>query len=58
MGPFPPEYDGGIQEAIGVLHSSNRPGKNKAKMKFSSERKARSVHFDMFMESSLVSATD
>ena len=58
MDTFPTEHDGGMWTAIGVLHKSNRPGKHKSKLKFSSEHKARSVHFDMFMESALVSATD
>ena len=35
MCPFLPEYDRGMQSAIGVLHRSKRPGKHKAKLIFS-----------------------
>ena len=55
--PFPPEYDGGTQEAIGMIHRSNRPGKHEAKLKFSSAHKERSVHSNMFMASELRGAT-
>ena len=57
MGPFPTEYDGGIQAAVGGMHRSNRPGKYKAKLKFSSARKSQSVHSNMFMTSALGGAT-
>jgi hypothetical protein len=53
MGPFPPDYDGGVRAAIGVLHRSNRPEKHEDKLKFSSARNARSVHSNMFMASAL-----
>jgi hypothetical protein len=57
MVPFPPDYDGGMRAAIGVLHRSNRPVKHENKLKFSSARKARSVHSNMFMEIALGGAT-
>ena len=57
MGPFPPEYDGGMKAAIGRMHRSNIPGKNEAKLKFSSARKSQSVHSNMFMKSALGGAT-
>jgi hypothetical protein len=57
MGPFPPGYDGGMRLAIGVLHRYNRPEKHEGKLKFSSARKARSVHSNMFMASTLGGAT-
>jgi hypothetical protein len=48
---------GGVRAAIGVLHRSNRPSKHKDKLKFSSARKARSVHSNMCMTSALGGAT-
>jgi hypothetical protein len=57
MGPFPPDYDGGVRAAIGVLHRSNIPEKHEEKLKFSSARKARSVHSNMSMASALGGAT-
>jgi hypothetical protein len=57
MGPFPPDYDGGIRAAIGILSRSNRPGRHEEKQKFSSSRKARSVHANVFMASALGGAT-
>jgi hypothetical protein len=53
VGPFPPNYDGGVRAAIGVLHRSNRPGKHEDKLNFFSVRKARSVHSNMSMSSAL-----
>ena len=57
MGSFPPEYDGGVRVAIGVLHRSNRPGKHESKLKFSSSHKAQSVHSNIFVVSALGVAT-
>ena len=53
MGSLPTEYDGEMQVDICILHSSNRPGKQKSKLKLSSERKARSMQYNMFMASAL-----
>ena len=58
MDPLPPEYDGGRQASIGVMHRSNRTGKHEAKLKFSSARKAISMHYNMFVESALGGETD
>ena len=57
MGPFPPEYDGGTLEAIGVLHSSSRTVKHEPKLKLSSAHKAKYVHSNMFMSIALGGAT-
>jgi hypothetical protein len=57
MGPFPPDYDGGMRAAIGLLHRSKRPEKHEDKLKFSSARKTRSVHSNMSMASALGGAT-
>jgi hypothetical protein len=48
---------GGMRAAIGVLRRSNRPEKHEDKLKFSSARKARSVHSNMSMASALGGAT-
>ena len=53
MVQFPPEYEGGMRAAIGFLYRSNRTGKHKSKLRFSSSRQARSVHSNMFMTSAL-----
>jgi hypothetical protein len=51
MGPFPPRYEGGNRTTIGILYRKNLPGCDEIKQKFSSARKARSVHANMFMAS-------
>jgi hypothetical protein len=48
LGPFGPGHDSGMRAAIGVLSRSQRPGRHEPKMKFSSARKARAVHTDVF----------
>ena len=48
LGPFGIAYDSGMRTAIGILSQSQRPGRDEAKMKFSSVRKARAVHTDVF----------
>ena len=57
MVPFALEYYGGGRAAIGVLCRSNRPCKHKAKLKFSSARKARLLHSNIFVESALGGST-
>lgn len=51
MGPFSSTYDSGIRAALGVLWRSQKPGRHEAKQKFSSVRKARSVHTDVYRAS-------
>jgi hypothetical protein len=48
---------GGGIPAIGILSRSNRPGCHEEKQKFSSSRKAISVHANVFMASALGGAT-
>ena len=48
LGPFGVSYDSGMRTAIGILSRSQRPGRHEAKMKYSSVRKARAVHTDVY----------
>ena len=48
MGPFHHRYDSGIKAAIGILQRSTKPGLHEATMKYSSVRKARSLHTDLY----------
>jgi hypothetical protein len=48
MGPFGRHYDSGMRSAIGILVRSQKPGLHEDTMKFSSVRKARSLHTDMY----------
>ena len=57
MGPLPPDHDGGVHAAIGILICSNRSDRHKEKQKLSSSRKVRSVHANIFMASALGGAT-
>ena len=50
-GTFPTYYDGGLQEALGVLTGSNLPGKCEAKQKNSFAQKDRLVHENIYMAS-------
>lgn len=51
LGPFPVEYDGGMRVALGTLARSEQPGRHEEKMKYSSARKARSVHANVHQAS-------
>lgn len=51
-GPFSRTYDSGMRAAIGVLVRSQRKGKHEETLKFSSVRKARALHTDVFNASS------
>lgn len=51
-GPFRADYDCGMRAALGVLMKTQQPGRHEKKMKFSSARKARSIHTNMFKASS------
>ena len=57
MGTFLHEYCGGMCASIGVMHMYNKPVKHKAKLEFSSERKAQSVHSNIFMSIALGGST-
>lgn len=48
LGPFGIAYESGMRTAIGVLWRSQQPGRHEAKMNFSSARKARAVHTDVY----------
>ena len=48
LGPFGIAYESGLRAAIGVLWRSQQPGRHEAKMKFSSARKARALHTDVY----------
>jgi hypothetical protein len=48
LGPFGREYQSGMGAAIGILARSQRPGRDEAKIKFSSARKARTVHTNVY----------
>ena len=50
-GPFSRKYDSGMKAAIGILTRSQRPGLHEETMKYSSVRKARSLHTDMYNSS-------
>jgi len=50
-GPFGRKYDSGMKAAVGILWRSQRPGLHEPKMKYSSVRKARSLHTDFFNSS-------
>jgi hypothetical protein len=51
MGPFMHDYQSGVGPAIGVLARSQQPGRDEEKLKFSSTRKARTVHTNVFAAS-------
>jgi hypothetical protein len=51
MGPFGHDYQSGVGPAIGVLARSQQPGRDGEKLKFSSTRKARMVHTNVFAAS-------
>jgi hypothetical protein len=51
MGPFGQDYQSGMGPAIGVLARSQQPGRDEDKLKFSSTRKARTVHTNVFAAS-------
>jgi hypothetical protein len=48
IGPLPFNYDSGLKAAIGILWRSKRPGLHETNMKYSSVRKARSLHTDLY----------
>lgn len=48
LGPFGMAYESGMRTAIGVLWTSQLPGRHEEKMKFSSVRKVRSLHTDVY----------
>ena len=48
LGPFGRNYESGMQAAIGTLVRSQKPGLHEDTMKFSSVRKARAVHTDVY----------
>jgi hypothetical protein len=48
LGPFSRNYNSGMKAAIGILSRSQRQGQHEAKMKYSSVRKARSLHTDFY----------
>jgi hypothetical protein len=48
MGPFPANYDSGMKAAIGILWRSTKPGIHEETMKYSSVRKARTLHTDLY----------
>jgi hypothetical protein len=47
-GFFSEKYASGMKAAVGVLARSQKPGRHEAKLKFSSARKARTVHTDVY----------
>jgi hypothetical protein len=51
LGPFGRDYQSGMGAAIGILARSQRPGRDEAKIKFSSVRKARTVHTNVYAAS-------
>jgi hypothetical protein len=48
LGPFGRNYQSGMGAAIGILARSQRPGRDEDKLKFSSARKARTVHTNVY----------
>jgi hypothetical protein len=48
MGPFRREYNTGIGAAVGLLSRAQKAGRHEAKLKFSSARKARTVHTNSY----------
>jgi hypothetical protein len=48
IGPFPHDYDSGMRSAIGFLWQSQRPGRHETKQKYSSIRKVRSLHTNVY----------
>ena len=50
--PFLDHYNGGLQESLGVLNQSNSPGKYWAKQNILAARKTRSVHANIYINSS------
>ncbi len=56
LGPFNFNYDSGMGASIGILWRSRKPGLHEATMKFSSVRKARSLHTDIYNASSVNAA--
>lgn len=48
LGPFGRKYDSGMRAAIGLLVRSQKPGLHEETMKFSSVRKARALHTDVY----------
>jgi hypothetical protein len=51
LGPFGRDYQSGMGAAIGILARSQRPGRDEDKIKFSSVRKARTVHTKVYTAS-------
>jgi hypothetical protein len=51
LGPFGRDYQSGMGAAIGILARSQRPGRDEDKIKFSSVRKARTVHTNVYAAS-------
>ncbi len=51
MGPYGAFYDSGIRTALGVLWRSQKPGRHEEKQKYSSARKAWTVHTDVYRAS-------
>jgi hypothetical protein len=47
IGPFPHDYDSSIHSAIGTLWQSQQSGRHKAKQKYSSVCKVRSLHTNL-----------
>jgi hypothetical protein len=52
-GPFPRSYDGGMRAAIGVLMKARKAGYHEDKIQYSTARRARSIHTNMFKSSAL-----
>jgi hypothetical protein len=51
LGPFGRDYQSGMGAAIGILARSQRAGRHEEKIKFSSVRKARTVHTNVYAAS-------
>jgi hypothetical protein len=51
LGPFGRNYQSRMRAAIGILARSQRPGRDEDKLKFSSARKARTVHTNVYAAS-------
>lgn len=47
-GPMPTTYESGMKAAVGILYRSTKPGRHEKTLKYSSVRKARSLHTDVY----------
>jgi hypothetical protein len=56
LGPFAANYQSGIGAAIGLLRKSQRAGRHEDTIKYSSVRKARSVHTNVYQASAVAAA--